>query len=349
MMTRNELILAFAQLGKVLSQIGQKSQVFKKDTGLTESEYKDFYAATETAYTHNAWFTQDNVCKAFNGIASWLEKAVLENWLQDYSFSKQAKRVGVIMAGNIPLVGFHDFLSVILSGHIAVCKLSSDDTFLWKTILQYFVVIEPRITQHFEITESKLGKIDAVIATGSDNSSRYFEYYFGKYPHIIRKNRTSVAVITGDETNEDLQYLSEDVFNYFGLGCRNVSQLFLPINYDINRIFESFLPHQDIINHHKYANNFDYNKTISLMNGEDVLENGFVLLKKSDALYSPLAVVNYTFYKDEQELNAFFDAKQDRIQAILGRNFLPFGTSQLPGIDDYADGVNTLDFLETFF
>lgn len=346
-MTRKELILVFSKLGQLLNQIGSKKAFSDTQIGLNKLEYIAFESAVQSTHIHNAWFTYDNVCMAFRGLSSWLEKDNLEKWLNNYTFSSHPKKIGLIMAGNIPLVGFHDFLSVVLTGNKAVCKLSSDDTYLWKVLLKNITLIEPKIEQYFSVSEGKLGEIDAVIATGSDNSARYFEYYFGKYPHIIRKNRTSVAALTGEETEDDLAQLSNDIFNYFGLGCRNISQLLIPESFEIDRIFKSFLPHKEIINHHKYANNFDYNRAIFLMNGDDILENGFVLLKNSSALYSPLAVINYHRYKNNNELQSFLDSKKQQIQIIAGLDYLPFGSSQFPKINDYADGVNTLDFLET--
>lgn len=344
-MTRKELIFAFSQLGKLLEQVGLNQNYSDNNCGLNATEYEQFLGVVESARHHNQWFTPENVRMAFRGIASWLNEEKLEYWLKDTPFSQKPKRVGIIMAGNIPLVGFHDFLAVVMTGNIAICKLSSDDTYLWKALFSIFSTIEPNIQEYYEVSVGKLGEIDAIIATGSDNSSRYFEYYFGKHPHIIRKNRTSVAILNGSESLEDIHKLADDIFSFYGLGCRNISQLFVPESFEINRFFEGLMEYKEIINHNKYANNFDYQRAISLLNKEDVLENGFVLLKFSDALFSPLSIINCYRYSNELEVSEYLENNKDKIQVVVGKDYLPFGTSQQPDLDDYADGVNTLDFL----
>jgi hypothetical protein len=346
-MNRKELINAFSLLGNIFKAIAEQEEYPGTSIGLTASEYTQFEEAISKARLYNAWFTEGNVRKALKGLSFWLDDATLTNWLEGMPFSDSPKNVGIIMAGNIPLVGFHDFLSVVLSGHKAMLKLSSDDSYLWKCILSIFLKVVPHFAVCFSVQEGKMGDLEAVIATGSDNSSRYFAYYFGKYPHIIRKNRTSVAILTGNESVHDLELLAEDIFAYYGLGCRNVSQLLLPPNFDINRIFKALLSRQGIIHHHKYANNFDYQRAVALLNKEEVLENGFVLFKKSRAVYSPLAVVNYDFYQDEQDIQQFISENESKIQTVVGKAYLSFGEAQRPRIDDYADGVNTLNFLSS--
>lgn len=316
-------------------------------TGLciNKDEYDSLQQKIEQTHLHNAWFTFENIRLSFESFATWLHYDTLIQWSSPYSFAEKPKKVGLIMAGNIPMVGFHDFLCTILSGHHAVCKLSSDDTFLWKTILTTFDSVEPRLKAHYTILEGKLGEIDAILATGSDNSSRYFDSYFGKYPHIFRKNRTSVAVLDGSETQEDLYALGSDIFNYFGLGCRNVSHLLVPNNYNWDDFFQAILPYQHVIHHHKYANNYDYNKAVSLLNNEKLLENGFLLLKESELLHSPLAMLHYTYYENESNCMYFIEQNHEKIQAIVGKNHTLFGQSQHPSINDYADNVNTMEFL----
>lgn len=257
----------------------------------------------------------------------------------------------MILAGNIPLVGIHDVLSVLISGNHALIKASSQDNRLIKAVLNRLVAIEPAIAKQFTFVE-RLEGFDAVIATGSNNSSRYFEYYFGKVPHIIRKNRNSVAVLTGHETNEQLFSLGADIFSYFGLGCRNVSKIFIPRDYRLATFFEAIEPYHDIIDHHKYNNNYDYNKSIYLVNRNEHLDNGFLLLKEDTGLISPLAVLFYEYYDDMEELSAKLNDQSSNIQCIVSETPLnvnsqpvAFGKSQSPALWDYADGVDTMDFL----
>jgi hypothetical protein len=177
-----------------------------------------------------------------------------------------------------------------------------------------------------------------VIATGSDNTARYFEYYFRTKPHIIRKNRSSIAVLTGNETDDQLIALGKDVFSYFGLGCRNVSKLVVPEGYDFTRPLRLWEVYHDVSNHHKYVNNYDYNKSILLINGTHHFDNGFALLTPNEALVSPISVLYYA---------TSADLASDKIQCIVGSgaNYIPFGTTQEPTLTDYADNVDTLKFL----
>jgi hypothetical protein len=250
------------------------------------------------------------------------------------------------MAGNIPLVGFHDFLSVVISGNKAVVKLSSDDKNLLPAIVKILLIFNEGLGERIEISQGKIGEIDAVIATGSNNSMQYFNQYFGKYPHLFRKNRTSIAIIEGNESKAELESLGADIFTYFGLGCRNVSQVFIPKDYDINLIFEAIITHSEIVNHHKYANNYDYNKAIHLMNQEQILDNGFVLFKESDQLFSPLAMLFYHRYENQNELELYLHNNKENIQVVVGKSYVPFGKAQTPELNDYADGVDTMKWLE---
>jgi hypothetical protein len=257
----------------------------------------------------------------------------------------------LILAGNIPLVGFHDVLSVLASGHHALIKSSTQDARLIKKVLERLIAIEPAFEGSFTFVE-RLENFDAVIATGSNNTSRYFEYYFGKVPHIIRKNRNSVAVLTGDETTEQLYLLGHDIFDYFGLGCRNVSKLFVPKGYDLIKFFEAIEPYNSIINHHKYNNNYDYNKSIYLVNRDTHLDNSFLLLKEDKSFTSPLAVLFFEYYEDIESLEELLKQENAHIQCIVselplntGNQVVTFGQSQHPQLWDYADGVDTMDFL----
>lgn len=344
-MKKTQFIQAFQQLSFVLDSLGEKKEWPGFSIGITEQEYQDLNSIIIKQFHLNGWFTEESVRNSLSALGKLLKKDKLELWLNEYEFSSQPKTVGLIMAGNLPLVGFHDFVSVILSGHKAKIKLSSDDKTLLPALIQVLVQFDPEIQNRIEISAQKLGEIDAIIATGSNNSMNYFESYFGKYPHLFRKNRTSIAILSGKETKEELELLGKDIFTYFGLGCRNVSQLFIPKDFELNRFFEAIVPYSEVVNHHKYANNYDYNKAIHLMNLEQILDNGFVLLKESNELHSPLAMLFYHRYRNLQEVNDFIEKNSENIQAIVGQNYLPFGKAQEPELNDYADGVDTMRWL----
>ena len=305
-----------------------------------------------SAHQYNAWFTPTETLKAIKAIASILNEPDLSQWLGNLPESNpHPKRVGLVLAGNIPMVGFHDILSVLATGHIALIKLSSQDTQLIPHLLNKLAEAEPQFQELIQFTE-RLENFDAVIATGSNNTSRYFEHYFGKVPHIIRKNRNSVAVLTGEESNADLFHLGQDIFDYFGLGCRNISKLFVPKGYNFRLFFEAIEPYNKIINHHKYNNNYDYNKSIFLVNREAHLDNGFVLLKEDERLASPLAVLYYEEYDHLETVKSKLRNVAENIQCLVCATNLDvnvqqvkFGESQHPKLWDYADGINTLAFL----
>jgi hypothetical protein len=344
-MTRERIIKAFSALGKVMLSIG-KSEEWKGYTlGVTEDEYQTLQLNVKRQFQWNGWFTEEAVCHVFN---VWGEELVEENlnrFTSEYAFQVTPKNVGVIMAGNLPLVGFHDFLCVLLSGNSIVIKLSSDDKTLFPMLIQLLVKFEPQLQDRISIPTGKLGDVDAIIATGSGNSMRYFESYFGHLPHIFRKNRTSVAVLNGNETTEQLEALGNDIFTHYGLGCRNVSKILIPKKFELNRFFESIIKFGPIINHHKYANNYDYNRAIYLMNLEEILDNGFLLLKESDELFSPLAMLYYQCYENIDEVAAFLTKYKDDIQVIVGQGYEEFGKAQCPMLTDYADGVDTMSWL----
>ncbi|WP_241286316.1 acyl-CoA reductase [Chryseobacterium arthrosphaerae] len=297
----------------------------------------------------NPWFTVDNQKFALQQWADLLTEEQIKNWLKKYSVSRISKRVGLILAGNIPLVGFHDVISVVLSNHIPVIKLSSKDKYLIPFLLKKWKEFSDDHVR-FEFVE-RLENFDAVIATGSNNTARYLEYYFKNHLNIIRKNRTSIAVLKGDETDEELQLLAKDIFQYFGLGCRNVTRIFIPEDFVIDRLFENFLGFQDIINHNKYANNYDYNRAVYLLNQDKFWDNNFVMLKEDDKLFSPLSVINFSRYKSLEEVKGFIAENEENIQCVvakdeLGLNSVSFGEAQNPGLDTYADNVDTMKFLE---
>jgi len=309
----------------------------------------DFELLLKRSEIENPWFTIDNQKFALQQWADLLTEENIKNWLGNYSISKISKRVGLILAGNIPLVGFHDVMSVVLSNHIPVIKLSSKDKYMVPFLLKKWNEFSDGNVV-FEFVE-KLENFDAVIATGSNNTARYLEYYFKNHLSIIRKNRTSVAVLKGDETDAELQLLAKDIFQYFGLGCRNVTRIFIPQDFVIDRLFENFLGFQDIINHNKYANNYDYNRAVYLLNQDKFWDNNFVMLKEDDKLFSPLSVINFSRYESLDDVKTFIAENEENIQCVVSKeelilNAIPFGEAQNPGLDTYADNVDTMKFLE---
>ncbi len=352
-MTIDKRINTFVQLGLFLQQFSEEK--LQKDDALNATYYSDFEQLIKTVYIHNPWFTEDNVRSAIKAIADSLIQTQLIDWISIYikelEKNKKPQRVAVIMAGNIPMVGFHDMLCVLISGNIFVGKLSSDDKFLLPFISKIIIAIEPEFADYIEFTEGQLKNMNAVIATGSNNSARYFEYYFGKYPNIIRKNRNSTAVLTGAENVNELRLLGKDIFQYFGLGCRNVSKLFVPKDYTFDTFYESIFEYQNIINNNKYGNNYDYNRTVYLMsNNPSLLDNNFLLLKEDVSYSSPIGVLFYEFYDDKETLNKHLENDKEHIQCIVSndqniKNSIGFGEAQCPKLTDYADGVNTMKFL----
>lgn len=302
-----------------------------------------------SAQNNNAWFSADEVQRSLNAFHKMLNSNDLKDWFNNITVAEHPKRIGLILAGNIPMVGFHDVLSVLATGNIALIKLSSSDDKLLPLILAKLIEIEPLLKDRIVYIE-RLKDFDAVIATGSNNTSRYFEYYFSKVPHIIRKNRSSVAVLTGEETTEEIAALGHDIFDYFGLGCRNVSKLYIPADYDIKHFFEPIESFKEIINHFKYNNNYDYNKSIYLVNLAPHFDNGFLLLKEDTAMSSPLAVLYFERYKSIEEVKAALQQEEEKIQCVVSKAQLEiatvdFGQGQYPRLWDYADNVNTIVFL----
>jgi hypothetical protein len=304
----------------------------------------------QLAKSENNWFTEDNVKTALQALTTWLTAEKLTAWTKNYTIKdKTPRKIGVVMAGNIPLVGFHDMLCVLISGHILHAKLSSQDTFLMKQIRRLLIEIDPYYNDHFVVAD-KLNGMDAVIATGSDNTARYFNYYFAGIPHIIRSNRSSVAVLSGEESEEELALLGKDILQYFGLGCRNVSKIFVPAGYSFNKFYESIAHLRSVIDHNKYINNYEYNKSIYLVNRAPHLDNGFLLVTQSDNLVSPISVLYYEEYNSLPELDIKLHKNGDKIQVVLSANGWyneseQFGTAQCPSLLDYADGVDTMSFV----
>lgn len=333
----------------------QRIEAFAKLGDYLRAPSEELAAAMERAHAQNAWYTPENIAQAIHAWGAVLTRDKLNIWLQPYEFAQLSDRsVGVILAGNIPLVGWHDILCVLVAGLRVQIKLSSVDVHLTRHLLVKLIEIEPAFGSRISEVE-RLQNFDFVIATGSNNSSRYFEHYFGGKPHIIRKNRNSVAVLDGNETPEELQSLGHDIFDYFGLGCRNVSKVFFPKGYSVSDLFQGIESFQSVIQHHKYANNYDYNKSIYLINGDDHFDNGFLLLKPDTRIASPLSVVYYEEYSDKETLMASLNAVSDQLQCVVSRldfslstPVFQLGYSQQPELDDYADGLNTLDFLKQY-
>lgn len=340
-------VAAFVRLGVEINNMVEKSR---------HTQGGELDVLCQTVYFKNPWFTRDNVLLMLASIASMLKEDTIEQWTTSYPWlgsEREQKTVAVIMAGNIPAVGFHDMLCVLISGHKLLAKLSSKDDCILPFLAGKLCQIEPSFAPCISFEDGLMKKFDAVIATGSDNSSRYFDYYFKNYPSIIRRNRRSVSVLTGAETRDDLLGLSRDVFNYFGLGCRNVSKLFVPHDFDITKILSVFDENEDVQRHFKYMNNYEYNKSIYLLNQETHLDNGFVILKEDHDLFSPISVVYYEKYTDISVTREYIKQNLDFLQCIVSnlnifdKESVGFGFSQMPRVDEYADDINTITFLET--
>lgn len=320
----------FIELGKFLGQFSLDNNS-KNDAVLNNDLfYEDFISLIELSQSHNGWFTQEQVYFAINSWAVALTEENLNKWLSPYDFTNvQPKTVGLILAGNIPLVGFHDFLSVLISGHNVLVKTSSNNQKLLPFLAKYLISLNDELKNNIHFVEGKLENFDAVIATGSNNTARYFEYYFKDKPSIIRKNRNSVAVLNGTESHEDLENLGEDIFRYFGLGCRNVSKLFVPKEYNFEQFFKAIFKYGDVIHYEKYANNYDYNKAVFLMSNFKLLDNEFLTIKEDTSYASPISSVFYEFYENSDDIK-----KQLEKDAIKFNVLYPKMTFQTPSILD---------------
>ncbi|WP_282079261.1 acyl-CoA reductase [Aquimarina algiphila] len=349
-MLLNDRIKAFSQLGKFLSQF--KSTGYEKVNSVihTNDFFDEMTHKITNAVHHNGWFTEENVLFSIQQWSNLLTEENLLDWVSHYELDQiNSKTIGIIMAGNIPLVGFHDFLSVLISGHRVLVKQSSNDNQLLPLLSSYLIAIEPNFETYISFTNEKFKNFDAVIATGSNNTSRYFEHYFGNVPNIIRKNRNSIAVLTGNETTQQLEALGEDIFRYFGLGCRSVSKLMVPKGYDFDVFFRAIYPYQDIIKGAKYANNYDYNKAVYLMSNYTLLENGFLMIKEDESYGSPIATLFYETYESNESLSQKLELDKEKIQCIVGSNLpydtVDFGKTQHPKLSDYADSIDIIEFL----
>ncbi len=345
-------ISSFKSLSAFLDCVANQKE--DKVEKVLKKKYFEALELIQNLHFKNGWFIEDFVKFQLNSIAFACSGDKLDNWLAPYIskiIQKISKKVAVIMAGNIPFVGFHDFISVLITGNELIMKLSSKDEDLPKFIIDVLIDIEPEFKQKIFIVEDKLKDFEAVIATGSNNTSRYFKYYFSKVPNIIRHSRNSIAILDGKETNEELEKLADDIFLYFGLGCRNISKIFVPENYNFDSLFQAVYKYKHLADVTKYANNYEYNRAIYLMERIKFLDNGFFMLKNDFSLFSPVAVLHYESYSDISDVEKYIKSNNDNLQCIVSRNkniaenVLDFGKTQLPELIDYEDNVNILDFL----
>ncbi len=356
-MRKKELISTFEKLGVFLEQLGKTENMITPAMPWLEDLNKEFFrpmaSLVTTSHYHNPWFTEENVRYALEVAGRSLNTESLARWLSCYGEPvprEKQKNIAVVMAGNIPIVGFHDMLCVLISGHRLTAKLSSKDDRLLKTIAELIQDINKQFKGKIIFEEGTLKDFDAVIATGSDNTARYFEYYFGRYPNIIRKNRNSAAILDGSETKEDLNNLAADVFRYFGLGCRSVSKLYVPRDYDFEPLVETFGNYSYLGNHNQWANNYEYQRAIHLIDKIPHIDTGFFVIRENSSLSSPVSVLNYEKYDHPESLFESINKSEDKLQCITGKQqpderVIPFGKAQEPDLDDYADNIDTLDFL----
>jgi Acyl-CoA reductase (LuxC) len=338
-MTYYERLNALVDLGKKLTPENDALQTIVRKTAL-----------------HNSWFTEANQWKAIAEIrVAFLQKDKLEAWLKPYFLQNTEgvsdKTVALILAGNIPLVGFHDIISVFLTGHKSLIKLSDKDPFFVPFMIELLSTLNVPIEHYFAISESRMKDFDAVIATGSNNSARYFDAYFGKYPNIIRKNRNAVGILRGDETSDDLAKLGEDVFTYFGLGCRNVSKIYVAKDYNFHPLLEALHEHNALVMHDKFKNNFDYQFTLTILNKVQHQANGCIIMVENKAIMSPIAMLFYEYYDSFKQLSKDLLERKEEIQCVVSKNKIDglpcfdFGEAQKPALNDYADGEDTIQFL----
>ncbi|MBP6978370.1 MAG: acyl-CoA reductase [Bacteroidales bacterium] len=353
-MNINERAQAFIELGHFLDSYVRGVTTEPPDLPESSTEDRILTGAIRAAMASNPWFILPHILESLQAIAGSLKDPEVGFFTQTYSprikDTELPATIAVIMAGNVPLVGFHDFFCVVLSGNRFLGKLSSEDKHLLPALSQIMAGWHRGIQDQVTFTDGMLSRFNAVIATGSDNTSRYFEFYFGKYPHIIRRHRNSVAVLNGTETPTELEALGRDVFSYFGRGCRNVSRLFLPANYPIQDLSSAWIPFSYVMDHHKYRNNYDYHKSIFIVSYLPYLDLGMILIKKDPSFHSPLAVIHFTEYDTVEEVNELLGNKRDKIQCIVSKDpaidqRIPFGSAQRPSLFDFADGIDTMEFL----
>ncbi|MDP4266026.1 MAG: acyl-CoA reductase [Bacteroidota bacterium] len=352
-MNLSQRVYAFAKLGDFLLQYSETENKISISEEINKIHYDSFLRIIKESAYYNPWFTEENIRFAINAIACNLNYNKLKEWISDYSINEEnqhSKKIGVLMAGNVPFVGFHDFLSILISGNKLICKPSSEDSVIPKKIAEILCDIEPEFKEYIEFRDGIMKDADAIIATGSNNSALHFEYYFRNYPHIIRKHRNSIAIINENISSDDLNLLADDIFTYFGMGCRSVSKVFIPENFDINMLIQSFEKFKHYRNNHRYFNNYEYNKAIYLVNNEKHLDNGFVMLKESNTSNSPVSVLFYEYYKSVDDVIEYINTEEDNIQCIVSdikgiEGSIPYGYSQRPGLKQYADNIDVMKFL----
>lgn len=341
MTEHTQTIQAFTSLGTLFSDyISDRSHATKWTKKLDN--------ALVSASNQNKWFTMEQLDFCVAAWGATLTEEAIYSWLNTYDISPQDKKLGLVLAGNVPLVGLHDLLCALACGYSIEAKLSSNDAVLLPFVVDYLSEQNPAWGNKVVFTDGRLTNFDAVIATGSTNTARYFYHYFKDVPHIVRQTRNGIAVLDGNETKEDLASLCVDIVQYFGLGCRSVSHLMVPKGYDFNDLFLALYAHKDIIYHNAYANNYDYNKAVYLMQEKDLLDNGFMLLKKDDSFHSPIACIHYSEYDDLSKVKNTLKEQAAQIQCVVGsavNSGLPFGQTQYPKLTDYADHVDTMAFL----
>ena len=350
MADHHQSMQAFVKLGNFLREYCEYANATANTIDKSNPLFTVFSEKIALAGHKNGWFTEENVLFAIEQWGNLLTKEGLAIWMANYDLNRiNARTVAIIMAGNIPIVGFHDFLCALVTGNKVIVKLSSNDDILLPFMAEYLIQIEPSMKDRIAFQDGMLNDFDVIIATGSDNTSRYFDYYFKNKPSIIRRNRVSVAVLTGSETKQTLRELGDDIFRFFGLGCRSVSKLYVPEGYSFDALFEALYPFKDIIVLAKYANNYDYNKAVYLMSEFSILDNGFLMLKEDQGYGSPIATLFYENYTSSDSLKTKLDQDRDALQCIVAHDFtpdeIPFGQTQCPGLNDYADGIDTVEFL----
>lgn len=306
---------------------------------------KQMLQVFQVAESHNTWFAHREISRAIQSWADTLTPVAIKQWLKNELFKTSDTVVLVIGAGNIPLVVLHDILCVLVSGKKLLLKPSHDDRFLPVMVVELLQKHFPFLNHRIAISDKPGGKFDAAIATGSNNSKKYFEYYFKKIPSLLRGHRISAAVLTGEESSDELEMLGRDVFSYFGLGCRNVSHLWVPEGYDVQKLFRSWFSYGYVLQSHRYSNNYQYHHTLMLLNNVLFLDNGFVILQQNQQLRSAIGVVHYSYYSDETQLQQLIAQNKNDLQCVAGRSFIPFGQTQSPALWDYPDNVDTLEFL----
>ncbi len=338
-MKREEIIEDLAILGDWIQTTINKTPPYSslKNNDLSSVIEKEIYK--------NGWFEKESILQALEGIQGWLEPQILSDFSAPYSFHHFKRKLGLILAGNIPLVGFHDVLCGLLCGYQLQIKMSSEDQRLLPLLLQNLIERNPKYGHYIQLNPLKLQGFDAVIGTGSDSALMHFSSYFKSTPHLLRGNRTSIGILNGMESETELLELGKDIFQFFGRGCRNVTHLIVPEGYSFDAFFKAILPFQTIIQNKKYGNNYDYNRAIHMLSNQPILDNGFVVLLESKELHPPLAMLYFHYAKNPIETETYLQEHHHKIQCIVGKDGLPFGMAQKPGISDFADGLNTMDWL----